>query len=187
MKNIAIISALVGSLMVSGCVGGSPAPKAPTVVATTAARPAATTPAASAPTAARPAATTAAPATTPAASAPTAARPAATTAAPATTPAAAAPSAGDAAKGKELVTAKGCIACHTIQGVPGAAGTIGPELTKIAGKATFVPGVNLAFNDENLKKWLTNPPAVKPGTAMPNLALSAVEIDNLIAYIKTLK
>ena len=156
MKRVALVPVIIGGLLIAGCVGGAPAPAAPTVV----------------PTASRGGA---APAATTAPSA-------AGTGAPS-----AGSGAGDPAKGKELVTAKGCIACHTIQGVPGAVGTIGPELTKVASKATFVPDVNLAFNDDNLKKWLSNPPGVKPATQMPNLGLSADEINNLVAYLKTLK
>ena len=38
---------------------------------------------------------------------------------------------GDAAAGRTLFTAKGCIACHTAQGVQGATGTIGPNLNGI--------------------------------------------------------
>ena len=89
-------------------------------------------------------------------------------------------------RGKTLVTEKGCIACHTIKEVPGATGTIGPVLDGVASRPTIAGGV-LPTNEANLKRWLQNPPAVKPGTQMPNLGLNAGEIDSLVAFLQTLK
>ena len=40
---------------------------------------------------------------------------------------------------------------------------------------------------DNLRPWLANPPAVKPGSVMPNLNLSSNEITKLIAYLETLR
>jgi cytochrome c oxidase subunit 2 len=42
-------------------------------------------------------------------------------------------------------------------------------------------------NTENLKRWIDNPPAVKPGAQMPDYGLSAEEIDAVVAYLQTLK
>ena len=66
-------------------------------------------------------------------------------------------------------------------------GTVGPNLSHLASKTAFVADVNLPMNDDNLKKWLKNPPGVKAGTVMPNLSLSDTEINNLVAFLKTLK
>lgn len=118
----------------------------------------------------------------------TATRPAAANTTPAGQPTAPAGGA-NADAGKALVTSKGCIACHTIAGVPGAVGTIGPALSDMGdpGKHPKIAGGVLDNNVDNLKKWLKDPPAVKPGTAMPNLNLSQTEIDNLVAFMQTLK
>ncbi len=48
------------------------------------------------------------------------------------------------------------------------------------------------FNQPALEAWLRNPPAMKPMAAgqergMPNLGLSETQIDQLVAYLKTLK
>jgi cytochrome c oxidase subunit 2 len=48
------------------------------------------------------------------------------------------------------------------------------------------------FNRPTLEAWLRNPPAVKPMAAgqergMPNLGLSEAQIDQLVAYLETLK
>lgn len=93
-----------------------------------------------------------------------------------------------AERGKSLITSKGCIACHTIKDVPGAVGTTGPALDGMGDPAKHprIAGV-LDNNPANLRRWLQNPPGVKAGTAMPNLNLSPSELDNLIAFIGTLK
>jgi cytochrome c oxidase subunit 2 len=39
----------------------------------------------------------------------------------------------------------------------------------------------------NVRRWLSNPPAVKPGSIMPNLNLTKTEVDALTAYIQSLK
>lgn len=87
------------------------------------------------------------------------------------------------AQGKQIVETV-CSACHTVAGTS-ANGTVGPELSHFTTIPT-IAGV-LENNKENLRKWLENPPAVKPGTAMPNLNLSQEQIDALVAYLYTLK
>ncbi len=89
-------------------------------------------------------------------------------------------------RGKQLMTEKGCIACHAIKDVPGAVGNVGPALDGLAGRPTIAGGV-LPNGQANLRRWLNNPPGVKPGTLMPNLGLNAGEIDSLIEFLGTLK
>lgn len=92
-------------------------------------------------------------------------------------------------KGKELFASKGCGACHAVKNVPGAVGTIGPALDGI-GNATARPNIAggaLKNTPENMAKWLKNPPALKPGTQMPNLNLGDAEIASLVAFLSTLK
>jgi cytochrome c oxidase subunit 2 len=40
---------------------------------------------------------------------------------------------------------------------------------------------------ENMKRWITNPSTIKPGTMMPPLGLSDKESDDLVAFLETLK
>lgn len=105
------------------------------------------------------------------------------------TPAAPGGGTGIADRGKQLFSAKGCIACHVVKGVQGATGTVGPALDGVGdpAKRPKIAGERLDNNAENLKKWLANPPAVKPDTPMPNLSLSPQEIDDLVAFLQTLK
>jgi cytochrome c oxidase subunit II len=95
--------------------------------------------------------------------------------------------AGDPTAGAILIQQKGCGACHTIPGIPGANGTLGPNLAGVASRTTIAAGVvpNKGAND--LKAWIMNPAALKPGTLMPNLGLTDQEATNIVAYLETLK
>jgi cytochrome c oxidase subunit 2 len=92
---------------------------------------------------------------------------------------------GDAAKGEQLFLNGACIGCHTVNGTK-AAGKVGPNLTHLASRKYFAGNV-FENNAANLKKWLTDPPAMKPGTLMPNLHLAPTDIDALVAYLTSLK
>ena len=86
--------------------------------------------------------------------------------------------------GEQLFTSRGCAGCHMINGL--SAGTVGPNLTHFDSRHRFAGSI-FETNDENLRRWLRNPPAEKPGSQMPNLNLSEEEISNLIAYLDSLK
>jgi cytochrome c oxidase subunit 2 len=94
------------------------------------------------------------------------------------------PSSRDAVTGAQLFTTKGCAGCHSITGI--SAGTVGPNLTHFKSRSVFAGSI-FENTDNNLRAWLANPPAEKPGSVMPNLNLSAAEINSLIAYLDTLK
>jgi cytochrome c oxidase subunit II len=89
-----------------------------------------------------------------------------------------------AAEGLAAFNAKGCAGCHTVEGV--SQGKIGPNLTHLQSRSTFAGSI-FPMNEDNLRTWLENPPAVKPGSVMPNLGLTEEEITQLIAYLETLQ
>jgi cytochrome c oxidase subunit 2 len=103
------------------------------------------------------------------------------------TPASGAQAAGDPAVGAQLIQQKGCGACHTIPGIPGANGTIGPNLAGVASRKTIAGGAVPNNGPSDLKAWIMNPPALKPTTIMPNLGLTDQEATNIVAYLETLK
>ncbi len=109
------------------------------------------------------------------AAAPAAGRAAAMTAAP--------PAGGSAVA---LLQTKGCVACHTIAGVPGAVGKIGPDLTGLMSRPTIAAG-KLKNTPENLHKWITNPKAIKPDTLMAPLPMTPQELDTIVTFLTTLK
>lgn len=90
---------------------------------------------------------------------------------------------------------KGCTQCHTVRFDDESASNIvpanafnGPDLTHFASRSVFA-GAALPEDgetwDASLKRWLADPPSVKPGSFMPNLALTEQEIDDLIAWLET--
>ncbi len=91
---------------------------------------------------------------------------------------------GDPERGEQLVTGKGCGACHEIPGIRGAHGRVGPPLTDFAHRA-YVAG-ELPNTPENLTSWIMNPTAVHPRTAMPPLGLDAQAARDVAAYLYTL-
>ncbi len=88
---------------------------------------------------------------------------------------------GNPALGRELLSSYGCGSCHTIPGVKGADALVGPPLTSFA-KRSYVAG-QLSNTPENLARWIQDPQQVEPGTAMPDLGVSAEEARNIAAYL----
>lgn len=89
-----------------------------------------------------------------------------------------------AATGLEVFRASPCVGCHTISGV--SIGTLGPNLTHFGSRLTLAGGM-LPNTPEHLARWLRNPPAVKPGSLMPDLKLSDDQVTALVAYLTSLK
>ena len=79
----------------------------------------------------------------------------------------------------------GCAGCHTVNGTP-ASGQVGPNLTHLQERSVFA-GAIFALNDNNLRTWLRDPQAAKPGANMRIRKLNEDEITKLIAYLDTLK
>jgi len=90
-----------------------------------------------------------------------------------------------AARGMELFREKGCFACHAIAGTE-FQNRVGPDLTGVGSRTTIAAGT-LANTRENLSRWLADPPAIKPGSKMPNLGLKPDEIEALVEFLHSLK
>jgi cytochrome c oxidase subunit 2 len=89
-------------------------------------------------------------------------------------------------KGRETFLSLACVGCHTVKGTT-AGGKIGPELSNVASKKSIAGGVISPVNEENLTRWIKNPPAAKPGTLMPNLGLSDEQVHDIVQWLLTLK
>lgn len=97
------------------------------------------------------------------------------------------PTVGEASvpRGRQLVVAKGCAACHTFPDVGWPRGGLGPALHGfghqglIAGQLPNQPGV--------LMQFVRNAPAFVPGTAMPAIAMSDQEARDVTAYLLQLR
>jgi cytochrome c1 len=92
-----------------------------------------------------------------------------------------------AAEGQMIIASKPCVGCHTIPGVPGATGQVGPNLAGVASRTKIAGGAVNNTGPDDLKKWVLNPPAEKPGTLMPNVGLTDDEANKIVAYLETLK
>jgi len=92
---------------------------------------------------------------------------------------------GDPARGADVVRATGCGACHLIPGMDDAQGEVGPPLTAFA-RRTYIAG-ELPNTPANLVRWVENPHAVEPKTAMPRLGLDQWQARDVAAFLYTLE
>jgi cytochrome c len=92
--------------------------------------------------------------------------------------------AGHPERGAELIARYGCGSCQTVPGVDRADGLVGPPLTRF-GARSYIAG-QLPNNADNLRRWISDPQAVEPGTAMPDLGVDAIDAQDIAAYLYTL-
>ena len=91
---------------------------------------------------------------------------------------------GEPERGRSLIQAYGCGACHVVEGVRGARGTVGPPLVDYAERrllAGIVPNTQ-----RHLVAWLMDPPSLDPQTGMPSVGLTEPEARHIAAYLYTL-
>jgi cytochrome c oxidase subunit II len=97
-----------------------------------------------------------------------------------------APATSEAALGQKLFDQVGCGACHAVRGTT-AQGTIGPDLTHLAGRTTLAAGI-LPNNHEALVRWITQAETIKPGSRMPSFgALPADHAEAIASYLEGLE
>jgi len=90
-------------------------------------------------------------------------------------------------EGAQVLATKTCGGCHVIPGIAGATGAVGPNLGGVASRAKIAGGAVDNHGADDLKAWILNPQAKKPGTAMPNLGLTDDEATKIAAFLETLK
>ena len=93
--------------------------------------------------------------------------------------------ASDAQSGRAAFLALSCVNCHTVSGTP-SVGTFGPDLSHLMSRTTLGAGA-IANNGENLRAWVRDPQAIKPGCYMPDMQLNEKELDQVVAYLSSLK
>src|ERR1700737_4926186 len=91
-----------------------------------------------------------------------------------------------AAKGLALFQTSPCINCHAIRGVPGADARVAPDLTHVASRRQLGAGI-LENTPANMRRWLKNPQHIKPGALMPDFNFTDQQLDQLGAYLETLR
>lgn len=87
----------------------------------------------------------------------------------------------DAQRGRTALEHFDCGVCHVIPAVPGAKGQVGPTLEHYARRA-YVAG---KFPNEpaHLVRWIMDPPALAPRTAMPAMGVSEAQARDMAAYL----
>lgn len=91
---------------------------------------------------------------------------------------------GKAERGRARIISAGCGSCHTIPGVRGAKGVVGPNLTGF-GLHSFIAG-EAPNTPDYLVRWILNPQQIAPGTAMPAVGVSEPAARDIAAYLYTL-
>ena len=92
---------------------------------------------------------------------------------------------GDPGRGRVAIRQYGCGSCHTIDGIPGARGLVGPPLTGI-GSRLYIAGV-LPNVPENLVRWVQHPREVDEKTLMPDLGVTGRAATDIAAYLYSLR
>jgi cytochrome c oxidase subunit 2 len=96
------------------------------------------------------------------------------------------PTSEPARRGAQVFLSNTCQNCHRIQGTP-AGGTVGPDLSHLAGRSQIGSGV-LDNTPDNLRRWVRDAQEVKPGVLMPPYtALSDDDLAALVDYLGSLK
>jgi cytochrome c2 len=88
-------------------------------------------------------------------------------------------------RGRQSLAGFGCGSCHEIRGVTGARGKVGPPLDGVASRS-IIAG-ELPNTPENMVRWIRDPVAIEPNTAMPNLEVSEETARDMVAYLYTLR
>lgn len=87
--------------------------------------------------------------------------------------------------GRQVFESTSCVNCHAVGGTNGT-GHFGPDLTHLMSRSTIAAGA-AENTPENLRLWIQNPDAVKPGSLMPSMKLSDAELDAVVRYLETLR
>lgn len=91
----------------------------------------------------------------------------------------------DAARGREALERFDCHVCHVIPGVTGTPGQVGPSLAHYA-RRTYLAG-KFPGDPALLARWIMDPPALAPRTAMPATGVSEAEARDMAAYLLALR
>src|SRR5689334_16730561 len=87
--------------------------------------------------------------------------------------------------GKRVFETTACINCHAVSGTA-ANGRFGPDLAHLMCRSTLASGA-AENTPANLRLWIQNPDAIKPGSLMPAMKLSDKDLDAVTAYLETLR
>jgi cytochrome c oxidase subunit 2 len=87
--------------------------------------------------------------------------------------------------GKRVFETTACLNCHAVAGT-NATGHFGPDLTHLMSRRTIAAGA-AENTKENLRLWIRNPDAIKPGSLMPAMQLTDADLEAVVRYLETLQ
>ena len=88
-------------------------------------------------------------------------------------------------RGRDVFLSEACSGCHAIRGTK-ADGTVGPDLTHLQTRTTLA-AVTIPNSKADLAGWVLDPQHVKPGNKMPALPLAGGQLQDLLAYLASLR
>jgi cytochrome c oxidase subunit II len=87
--------------------------------------------------------------------------------------------------GRAVFEKQACMNCHTVSGTA-ATGHFGPDLTHLMSRTTLASGA-MDNTPANLRQWIKSPDTFKRGALMPAMQLTDEQLDQVTAYLETLK
>ena len=87
-------------------------------------------------------------------------------------------------RGRQVFESTACVNCHAVKGT-NADGRFGPDLTHFMSRDTIASGA-ARNTPENLRLWLRDPDAIKPGSLMPAMKLSEQDVNAVAEYLGSL-
>jgi cytochrome c2 len=93
---------------------------------------------------------------------------------------------GVAKRAIPIMLTNGCAGCHTIPGVPGAQGQVGPRLDSTLSSRRYLAGV-VPNDKHNMIRWLRASREMAPHTAMPSTGISEQEARDVAAYLYAIR
>ncbi len=88
---------------------------------------------------------------------------------------------GDPVRGKIALTQYACQSCHMIPGVPGSKVYVGRPLSDLDKRKVLVG--TLETSQANMVRWIRDPQAIDPHTAMPNMGVTERDALDMSAYL----
>ena len=91
---------------------------------------------------------------------------------------------GDPARAEHIMRRYGCGGCHTIPGLAGADGQVGPPLSGLIHRV-YIGGA-ASHSPDGLIQWIVAPQRFSPRSAMPATGISEAEARDVAAYLYAL-
>ena len=88
-------------------------------------------------------------------------------------------------RGRHLFESTACINCHAVAGTA-ATGRFGPDLTHLMSRDTLAAGA-VPNTPAALRQWIADPDSIKPGSKMPAMGFDRQQLDDMTAYLLSLR